>query len=376
MWLAVANPLVSIVAINFNYARFLRDAIDSALNQSYPRTEVIVVDDGSTDNSREIISTYGDRVIPVFKGDGGQGSAYNAGFKVSHGDIVIFLDADDILLPQAVRRIVDVWSPEVSRVLYRLRIVDRERRPQDHYFPPLNHKIPTGDLKRLLLTEFVTVGGGNAYARRFLERILPMPEAEWRVAADTYLFTLCALYGNQAFIGEPQGYYRYHGDNASMFLAPNSAFTCLYQGLPSPLGYSPRKPWLSDNGPPFVDRLARGLQYGLQAESAVLRKARELNLKVPPNLALRSAPFAECSLALRVLGPDRHQSPPKSLPWLAFQTARAIWTYSDFRRRTRILHTIWLILMLFSPARAAEVWATWLWYPDSRPRVLKDILGT
>ena len=61
------SPLVSIVVNNYNYARFLRDAVMSALAQTYPRVEVIVVDDGSTDESREVIASFGDSVVPVLK---------------------------------------------------------------------------------------------------------------------------------------------------------------------------------------------------------------------------------------------------------------------------------------------------------------------
>ena len=64
------------------------------------------MDDGSTDNSREIIASYRDRISPVFKENGGQASALNAGFAVSHGKIVFFLDADDYLLPRAVEHVV------------------------------------------------------------------------------------------------------------------------------------------------------------------------------------------------------------------------------------------------------------------------------
>jgi len=70
---------VSIIIDNYNYGRFLGEAIDSALAQTYPHVEVIVVDDGSTDNSREVIAKYGDRIIPVLKENGGQASAFNAG---------------------------------------------------------------------------------------------------------------------------------------------------------------------------------------------------------------------------------------------------------------------------------------------------------
>jgi glycosyltransferase involved in cell wall biosynthesis len=64
------RPLVSIVVNNFNYERFLREAIDSALAQTYAPVEVVVVDDGSTDSSRDIIASYGDRLIPVLKANG------------------------------------------------------------------------------------------------------------------------------------------------------------------------------------------------------------------------------------------------------------------------------------------------------------------
>src|SRR5213594_4513645 len=79
--------LASIIVNNYNYGRFLREAVDSALNQTYRNTEVIVVDDGSTDGSPDIIAGYGDRIVPILKQNGGQNSALNAGFSLSRGDV-------------------------------------------------------------------------------------------------------------------------------------------------------------------------------------------------------------------------------------------------------------------------------------------------
>ena len=83
-----SKPIVSIIINNYNYDRFLAEAIDSALNQTYPHVEIIVVDDGSTDNSRNIIADYGNRIVPVLKSNGGQACSFNEGFKASQGEII------------------------------------------------------------------------------------------------------------------------------------------------------------------------------------------------------------------------------------------------------------------------------------------------
>src|SRR5260370_30307126 len=109
--------LASIIINNYNYAAFLREAIDSALNQTWSPTEVIVVDDGSTDGSREIIATYGDRILPVMKENGGQNSALNAGFSASRGDVILFVDSDDALLPTAAEAAAGAFrEPDVVKV--------------------------------------------------------------------------------------------------------------------------------------------------------------------------------------------------------------------------------------------------------------------
>jgi glycosyltransferase involved in cell wall biosynthesis len=103
------QPLVSIIINNYNYDRFLAEAIDSALDQTYPFVEVIVVDDGSTDNSRNIIASYGNRIIPVLKSNGGQASSLNEGFKASKGEIIFFLDSDDLFYPEKIDKIVNYF---------------------------------------------------------------------------------------------------------------------------------------------------------------------------------------------------------------------------------------------------------------------------
>src|SRR5437763_9214080 len=100
------SPLrVDIVINNHNYGRFLRDSVQSALEQDWPDVRVIVVDDGSTDDSRHVLDEFEGRIDVVLKTQGGQASAVNAGFEQSTGDAVIFLDADDMLDTHAVSRV-------------------------------------------------------------------------------------------------------------------------------------------------------------------------------------------------------------------------------------------------------------------------------
>ena len=94
---------ISVVTISFNQAKFLRQCMDSVLNQNYPDIEYIVVDPGSTDGSREIIESYGDRIVKVFEKDSGPADGLNKGFSLATGDIYGFLNSDDILLPNAFK---------------------------------------------------------------------------------------------------------------------------------------------------------------------------------------------------------------------------------------------------------------------------------
>src|SRR6516165_481316 len=114
----------SIVIINYNYARFLRQAIESALAQTYEGTEVVVIDDGSTDNSSDVIQSYSDMIIPVFKKNAGQSSCYSRGLAVCSGDLVLFLDADDYLHPHCLNEVVGSWKQGCVKAHFYLDVVD------------------------------------------------------------------------------------------------------------------------------------------------------------------------------------------------------------------------------------------------------------
>jgi glycosyltransferase involved in cell wall biosynthesis len=212
------NRLVSIVINSYNYGSFLRTAIDSALQQTYGNTEVIVVDDGSTDDSPEIINSYNGRIRSILKRNGGQASALNAGFAASHGDTVIFLDSDDMLLPTAVESMLPFFNPDVVKVHWPLVEVDELGRETGGVSP--DGSLSEGDLRAYVLREGPYSytwpdTSGNAWARWFLERVLPMPEEEYRTSPDLYLCAFAPLHGLIRALPTAQAVRRLHANNHS-----------------------------------------------------------------------------------------------------------------------------------------------------------------
>ncbi len=208
--------LTTIVIVNYNYEKFVAAAIDSALEQSYMPTEVIVVDDGSTDGSRGIISAYGERVRAVFQSNAGQGAAYNAGWLAARGVFVLFLDSDDVLTPDAMTKIVGAFeSSDAVKVQFYLRTVDRDLNPLDYLLP--SYKFPRMEPRKQITKYGYYVSppaSGNAFRKSFLDVIMPIADQEvYRQAADGYTTGLAGIAGRVVSIPEILGYYRIHGNN-------------------------------------------------------------------------------------------------------------------------------------------------------------------
>lgn len=210
------SPLATILVNNYNYGQYLSQAIDSALNQTWARREVVVVDDGSTDDSASIIASYGSSVISVLKANGGQGSAFNAGFAASRGDIVCFLDSDDVFLPDKVERVVEAWrrNPGAGLIYHQMFFIDRNGRS-------VGRRWPSSVLRGLLRLRVEHSGGwwplpttsGLCCSRAYLARILPMPAEPFRLCADAYVGGLAPFITPVVGIRKPLTLYRLHGSN-------------------------------------------------------------------------------------------------------------------------------------------------------------------
>lgn len=218
-----SNPLISVIINNYNYEPYLKKSIKSALNQTYKNTEVIVVDDGSTDGSRKLIASYSGRIIPVLKQNSGQTSAFNAGFAASQGEIIIFLDADDTLFPSAAKEAIKIFLKDknIAKVHWPMLIVDKNGENTGKINGP--GEDAEGNLKNRVIQNgpfsYISPStSGNAWNRQFLKKIFPLPEIEkitgfGSAGADETLSALAALYGIVKRIKTSQGTYRIHGKN-------------------------------------------------------------------------------------------------------------------------------------------------------------------
>jgi glycosyltransferase involved in cell wall biosynthesis len=210
------EPLVSIIINNYNYGRFVADAIDSALAQTYSNREVIVVDDGSQDNSREVISSFGSRIKAVFKRNGGQSSAFNAGFAESSGDVICFLDSDDVFLPTKVEQVIDglATSPQ-GWCFHHVQWSDTSLRPI--FTPPIPYSTGKYDFRSELLEgkcRFAPPAtSGLAFTRDLLNRLMPIPEII-TITSDNYLKLSSLALEPGYFIAEQYALQRMHGENA------------------------------------------------------------------------------------------------------------------------------------------------------------------
>jgi glycosyltransferase involved in cell wall biosynthesis len=213
----------SIIIINYNYSRFLAEAISSALAIDVADKEVIVVDDGSTDDSAAVIESFGGKIVAVFKTNRGAVSCVNEGFRHSAGDVVIFLDADDRISPDVGKLVLSVWDQAVAKVQYLANVIDGSGASLGRV-QPIFSKIPRqADIRRSLITStnYVTsAGSGNAYARWYLAEILPLPESYpgHKNAQDNLLNPMAPLYGKVITLQVPLCDYRHHGANDTVLL--------------------------------------------------------------------------------------------------------------------------------------------------------------
>jgi hypothetical protein len=342
-----AEIAVDVVITNYNYAAFLGDAVGSALAQTHPALRVIVVDDGSTDDSRERLGAYDGRIEVVLKENGGQPSAFNAGMERVRGDLVIFLDADDRLRPEAAARAAAAFAaePELVKVQFRVAVVDGAGRPTGATKPPPHLEAPSGDLRRAELAFPFDLPwlptSGNAFAAAALRRIFPIPE---RPGADLYPIYLTPLLGPVAALEEVGAEYRVHGRNA----------------------YEPEEPRLD------LGHIRQVIEYTRHTTEALEELADDLELERPEPI-LSQSDLAHRLISLR-LEPELHPVAGDTVSGLAADAFRAAHRRFDVSPMMKVVFVAWFLATAAAP-RPLSRWLAELFRFPERRRPLNRLLG-
>jgi len=219
-------PRVTALIDTYNHERFIAEAIESVLAQDFPASEmeILVVDDGSTDRTPEIIRSYGSRVRHIRKENGGQASALNLGFAEARGEIVAMLDGDDVWLPHKVRRVVEAFQqhPQAVMVYHPLQYwnLNTGAIQEDSAFPLVSGFVLSDTDPLLRYGDFST--SAMAFRRSTLEELLPIPE-RLTILADGYLGGAVVFLGPVVGFAERLTRYRVHSENLCSFQVADPA---------------------------------------------------------------------------------------------------------------------------------------------------------
>ncbi|HKS95382.1 MAG TPA: glycosyltransferase, partial [Terriglobia bacterium] len=214
----MAAPLISVFINTYNHERWIEQAIASVLEQDFSRTdtEILVVDDGSTDRTPEAIRKFVPRVRYKRKENGGQISAYNAALPELSGRIVAFLDGDDWWAKEKLTAVAEAFeaNPEIGAVGHGYYEVFEDGRPSEMVVPEKTFRLRSPDDEDVnLMHETVTFLGTSRLSvrRRVLDRVGPLPKEA--VFFDAPVFNLALALGGAVILDEPLCYYRRHAQN-------------------------------------------------------------------------------------------------------------------------------------------------------------------
>jgi glycosyltransferase involved in cell wall biosynthesis len=208
------TPLISVLIDTYNYGRFIEEAIESVLSQDYPaeRMQILVIDDGSTDDTAERVRKFVPRIEYFQKPNGGQASAFNFGLARARGEIVLFLDADDYWLSGKLRRVAEEFekNPEVGMVYHAFWMLEQGGELREGGYCGQSGFVPASRKSLLLYDLYPT--STLAFRRSVLEQVLPVPE-ELVIQADAHLSACAIFVAPVCYLREPLTVYRIHGSN-------------------------------------------------------------------------------------------------------------------------------------------------------------------
>ena len=339
---------LSVIIPNHNYADYVGIAIKSALEIRWPKAEVIVVDDGSTDNSLEVIQAFADRITIISQVNTGQMPSCVNGFRRCSGDVVIFLDSDDVLHPDVMNEIAAVWSEKASKFQFQLRAIDANGNPTGGILPQYFVTPTPQQIREWATTTSVyptPPGSGNAYPRSTVERVFGFKTDFVDRAPDSYLVTAAPAYGDVITILKPLADYRVHGLNHGAFLQ------------------------LEDS------RFAREVDVTQRRHKFFTQVACSVGLPVAPDALSRNMVFLCLRAASYRLRPDIHPIAQDSSMAIAFDSLKSLARPQGFSYVQRTSLFLWMLFVLSVPRRLARSVVSWRYVPTSRPKWVKFALN-
>jgi Glycosyl transferase family 2 len=214
----MSKPFVTALIDTYNQEAFIEKAIDSVLQQDFPaaETEILVVDDGSTDRTPELVRKFAPRVRILSKANGGQASAFNAAIPEAQGAIVAFLDGDDWWAPNKLTSVAGVFAKDAAVGLVGHAVTQVYPDGRQHTELPREvsrFRLTSPEAARTFRMRKTFLGTSRmSYRREVLRQIGAVPEG-LTFEADEYLFTLAGFVADVVVLREPHTFYRLHDRN-------------------------------------------------------------------------------------------------------------------------------------------------------------------
>jgi glycosyltransferase involved in cell wall biosynthesis len=223
--MTMGRPAVTALIDTYNHERFIEKAIVSVLEQDFPTSdmEILVVDDGSTDRTPEIVRKIAPPVRYLRKENGGQASAFNFGIPEAKGEIIAFLDGDDWWAKNKLRTVMEVFerNPSAGTVGHGIIEVDSVANRSTALAPgTVGYFDLTSDAGAQTFRNFMAFLGTSRVTIRksILAKVLPIPAA-LVIEADEFMSTMAVAQGGAILLADALTYYRLHGDNLFQFRA-------------------------------------------------------------------------------------------------------------------------------------------------------------
>jgi glycosyltransferase involved in cell wall biosynthesis len=290
------NPTVSVIIPTYNRAQWIGASIQSVLDQTYTDYEIIVVDDGSTDDTAEVIRAFTDRVRYFYQENGGSAAARNRGLQEARGEYIAFLDSDDLFLPEKLHKQVEYLqhNPHIGMVYSAYTNIDHNH--NELGIIPAQY---TGHIYRQMLFH-CNIQTSSVMIRRQVIETVGLFDIALPMAQDVDYWIRVARHFEIGAITEPLAYVRLHPDNkprdpekilnyflyiAEKNLADDTG-PIFHRRVYASIYYRGGQRFMSQEPPIFSrarDCLRRGLGYWPFTPSALLLAARILFRAIFPN---------------------------------------------------------------------------------------------